>query len=66
MGEEKTPASVSVQYITINLDIAEGEPEWSGLTYGPFDQYEEAVVYGESTMQFFAVNELAEPIWGDK
>ena len=48
-------------YIVINLDIEEGQAEWSGSTYGPFDDYEKAVVYGNKWMQFFGVNELNEP-----
>ncbi len=52
----------ATRYVAINLDIAEGDPEWSGLTYGPFDTYDEAVDYGNATIQFFAVNELIEPI----
>lgn len=50
------------KYVTINLDIAKDEPEWSGLTYGPFDDYLEAVAYGNATMTLFAVNELIKPI----
>ena len=53
--------AVETQYVAINLDIAEGDPEWSGLTYGPFDDYLEAVAYGDATMKFFAVNELIKP-----
>ena len=52
----------ATRYVAINLDIAEGDPEWSGLTYGPFDTYDEAVEYANATMKFFAVNELREPI----
>ena len=52
----------ATRYVAINLDIAEGDPEWSGLTYGPFDDYLEAVAYGDATMKFFAVNELIKPI----
>ena len=54
--------AVRTKYIAINLDIAKGDPEWSGLTYGPFDDYLEAVAYGDATMKFFAVNELIKPI----
>lgn len=54
--------AVRTKYVTINLDIAEDEPEWSGLTYGPFDDYLEAVAYGNATMTLFAVNELIKPI----
>ena len=52
----------ATRYVAINLDIAEDDPEWSGLTYGPFDTYNEAVEYANATMKFFAVNELREPI----
>ncbi len=50
------------RYVTINLDIAKDEPEWSGLTYGPFENYDQAVEYGNATMSLFAVNELIKPI----
>ncbi len=50
------------RYVTIDLDIHTDEPEWSGLTYGPFDDYNEAVAYGNATMSLFAVNELIKPI----
>ena len=50
-----------IKYITINLDIEEDQAEWSGHTYGPFDEYEQAVDYGNRWMQFFGVNELNDP-----
>jgi len=62
MLDEMVVHHAHVKYVTINLDIATGEPQWSGETYGPFDDYDKAVGYGNATMQIFAVNKIHEPL----
>lgn len=50
-----------VKYLTINLDIPEDRADWEGTAWGPFDEYEDAVDFGNRTMSFFGVKELHEP-----
>ena len=50
-----------VKYYVINLDVEEDEESWTGIATGPFDEYEEAVDYGNRWMQFFGVGELNKP-----
>jgi len=54
-----------VKYTVVNLDIEEDQESWTGMTFGPFDEYDDAVDYGNRWMQFFGVNELNEPM-GDE
>jgi hypothetical protein len=54
-----------VKYIVVNLDVEEDQESWTGVTYGPFDEYEQAVDYGNRWMQFFGVNELNDPAEDD-
>jgi len=51
-----------VKYIVVNLDIQEDQESWTAMTFGPFNEYDDAVDYGNRWMQYFGVNELNTPM----